>query len=114
MPQTAADGYRAPRLDECRTITDPADAIAFLGEQVADMVAVEIFDRALNAGALLPGEADFWAAFNRTASVWVMGEQRLTACGRRVAVDEHLGPEPTGIDTVDRCERCRTKTGAEE
>ena len=35
----------------------------------------------------------------------------LTACGRHVTVNQ-LDPEPTGIDTVNRCERCRRKTGA--
>ena len=29
----------------------------------------------------------------------------LTVCGRHVNVDE-LDPEPTGIDTIDRCPRC--------
>lgn len=32
----------------------------------------------------------------------------VTACGRHVNADKLL-PEPTGIDTIDRCGRCLTK-----
>jgi hypothetical protein len=48
-----------------------------------------------------------------TTTVWAMGAQQLTACGKHIAVDEDLEPEPTGIDTADRCPRCRAKTGSE-
>lgn len=44
-----------------------------------------------------------------TVTTWAMGEQAVTACGKHIAYDEHLGPEPTGIDTIDRCKRCRSK-----
>lgn len=49
---------------------------------------------------------DGYASFNGTIVA-------LTACGRHVTVNQ-LDPEPTGIDTVNRCKRCLTKTGAEE
>lgn len=54
--------------------------------------------------------AHFIRATGRVA--WDDDVVARTACGRHVIVN-HLEPEPTGIDTVDRCERCLRKTGAD-
>ena len=35
----------------------------------------------------------------------------ITVCGRHVNADK-LQPEPTGIDTIDRCSKCLTKATA--
>lgn len=34
------------------------------------------------------------------------------ACGVFITIDEHLGYEPTGIDTTDRCGKCERRLAA--
>ena len=45
-------------------------------------------------------------------TVWMGETTGWAACGSCVKIDEWLEPEPTGIDTVDRCGRCERRLAA--
>lgn len=40
---------------------------------------------------------------------WLGDEVGRSACGCTISIDEHLGAEPTGIDTCDRCAGCELR-----